>query len=154
MQCVLELEVEAPTFSEGLSTADMVHYTGLAIHTLGYWDRVQLLTPSIAQATGKGSGRRYSVEDLVKAFLIRDLKSQGWPLSAIRGAAQALTFLQKEPNTFVAPVIIHHGNSPLILYHTQQGKPVLLDVLHGMQVVFAIALDELQAQAWRCLSVK
>lgn len=59
---------------------------GITYRQLDYWARTGLVTPSIAPASGSGTSRLYSFEDLVELRLIRALMDDGRSLQSIRDA--------------------------------------------------------------------
>jgi DNA-binding transcriptional MerR regulator/predicted RNase H-like HicB family nuclease len=63
---------------------------GISYRQLDYWDKTNLLRPSIRQARGKGSRRIYSFEDLVELRVIARLMTVGISLPAVRKATRYL----------------------------------------------------------------
>jgi len=51
---------------------------------LDYWDRIGLVVPSVALATGSGSQRLYSADDVVVIRAIADLLAAGYAFQHIR----------------------------------------------------------------------
>jgi DNA-binding transcriptional MerR regulator len=64
--------------------------TGAAYKNMDYWARTGLLTPSIADATGTGSQRRYSFGDLIALKVVVRLRAAGISLQGLRRVAQYL----------------------------------------------------------------
>ena len=62
-------------------TADVV---GITYRQLDYWARTDLITPSLVQATGSGSRRSYSYDDLVRLKVIKRLLGNGIKLEKVR----------------------------------------------------------------------
>ena len=62
-------------------TADVVDIT---YRQLDYWARTELITPSLVQATGSGSRRLYSYDDLVRLKVIKRLLDNGIKLEKVR----------------------------------------------------------------------
>ena len=62
-------------------TADVVDIT---YRQLDYWARTDLITPSLVQATGSGSRRLYSYDDLVRLKVIKRLLDNGIKLEKVR----------------------------------------------------------------------
>ena len=65
----------------GTQTAKVV---GITYRQLDYWARTGLLKPSIAEASGSGSRRRYSYRDLLELRIIKTLLDSGIKLESVR----------------------------------------------------------------------
>lgn len=63
---------------------------GITYRQLDYWARTDLIRPSIADARGSGSQRRYSYRDLVELKVIKGLLDAGVSLQSARRAIQYL----------------------------------------------------------------
>jgi DNA-binding transcriptional MerR regulator len=72
------------------STAQTARLTGLSPRQLDYWDREGFVKPSVARASGYGSARRYSFEDLVRLRVAAKLRTAGFGLNKIRQCVQTL----------------------------------------------------------------
>ena len=62
-------------------TADVV---GITYRQLDYWARTGLIAPSLVEATGSGSRRLYSYDDLVRLKVIKRLLDNGIKLEKVR----------------------------------------------------------------------
>ena len=51
--------------TESFSTGDAVRITGVSFRNIDYWARTKFIVPSIAEAQGTGTERRYSFSDLL-----------------------------------------------------------------------------------------
>jgi DNA-binding transcriptional MerR regulator len=67
----------------GKRTAEIV---GITYRQLDYWARTDLIRPSIAEATGSGSRRRYSYRDLLELKVVKTLLDSGIRLESVRDA--------------------------------------------------------------------
>ena len=56
---------------------------GITYRQLDYWARTELLRPSLAEAQGSGTQRRYSYRDLVALRVIKSLLDAGVSLQKI-----------------------------------------------------------------------
>jgi DNA-binding transcriptional MerR regulator len=65
----------------GKRTAEIV---GITYRQLDYWARTDLIRPSLADATGSGSRRRYSYRDLVELRIVKQLLDAGIKLETVR----------------------------------------------------------------------
>ena len=74
----------------GYSAAAARDIVGVSQRCLDYWAERGIVTPSIQQATGKGSERRYAFDDLVKLALVKRLREAGLSLQKIRKGLEAM----------------------------------------------------------------
>ncbi len=79
----------------GFSTAEVARLTNLSPRQLDHWDRLGFLKPSLQQASGYGSNRRYSFSDVVRLRVAARLRASGVGLARIRRCAQALARLDE-----------------------------------------------------------
>ena len=63
---------------------------GITYRQLDYWARTGLLRPSIAEATGSGTKRRYSYHDVLELKVIKQLLDAGISLQSARRAVECL----------------------------------------------------------------
>src|SRR4051812_7545307 len=64
----------------GTKTAQIV---GITYRQLDYWARTDLVRPSLADASGSGSRRRYSYRDLLELRMIKNLLDAGIRLEVV-----------------------------------------------------------------------
>ena len=57
---------------------------GITYRQLDYWTRTGLVTPSVQEATGSGSQRLYSFNDLLQLKVIKSLTDAGASLQKVR----------------------------------------------------------------------
>ena len=69
---------------EGFSGTRAAQIAGITYRQLDYWARTGLVRPSIADAAGSGSRRRYSYQDLLELRLIKSLLDAGIRLETVR----------------------------------------------------------------------
>src|SRR5689334_10840520 len=65
----------------GQRTAEIV---GITYRQLDYWARTDLVRPSLVDAAGSGSRRRYSYRDLLELRVIKSLLDAGIRLETVR----------------------------------------------------------------------
>jgi DNA-binding transcriptional MerR regulator len=116
---------------------------GITYRQLDYWARTDLLRPSITEAKGSGSQRRYSYSDLVQLKVIKRLLDAGVSLKSARRAIECLRGFGDTLTT--ANLVIDDGRS--VLAHSGEE---IIDLLAGGQGVLNIVplgavVDELQA---------
>jgi DNA-binding transcriptional MerR regulator len=116
---------------------------GITYRQLDYWARTDLLRPSLTDAAGSGSQRRYSYQDIVELKVVKQLLDAGVNLQKARTAIHTLRQAGEDLGT--ANLVLSGENS--ILIKSDEG---LMDLLRGGQGVFNIVplagvVDELQA---------
>jgi DNA-binding transcriptional MerR regulator len=73
---------------EGFSGKRAAEIVNISYRQLDYWARTDLIRPSVADAHGSGSRRRYSYRDLIELKLIKTLLDNGIKLENVRQAFQ------------------------------------------------------------------
>ncbi len=76
--------------ASGYSAAAARTIVGVSQRCLDYWAERGIVTPSNRQATGKGSERRYTFDDLLKLALVKRLREAGLSLQKIRKGLQVM----------------------------------------------------------------
>jgi DNA-binding transcriptional MerR regulator len=77
----LESDVDHEQGYSGTRAAQIV---GITYRQLDYWARTDLVRPSLADASGSGSRRRYSYRDLLELRMIKSLLDAGIRLEVVR----------------------------------------------------------------------
>ena len=75
---------------EGFRGPQVCKIVGITYRQLDYWARTDLIRPSIADARGSGTQRRYSYRDLVELKVIKSLLDAGVSLQLARKAIEYL----------------------------------------------------------------
>ena len=75
---------------EGYRGPQVCDIVGITYRQLDYWARTNLIRPSIADARGSGTQRRYSYSDLVELKVIKKLLDGGVSLQLARRAIEYL----------------------------------------------------------------
>ena len=124
----------------GTQTAKVV---GISYRQLDYWARTDLIRPSISDATGSGSRRSYSYNDLLELKAIKKLLDSGIKLEQVR---KVFAYLREHVATDIAAAHIVIDGSSVMLCDGDQ----LVDVLNnGQGVLNVLSLggvrDELEA---------
>jgi DNA-binding transcriptional MerR regulator len=104
---------------------------GITYRQLDYWARTRLMHPSISEARGSGSQRRYSYSDLVQLKVIKRLLDSGVSLQAARRAIECLRSSGEDLAS--ANLVIDDTRSVL----TRSGEEII-DLLKGGQTVLNI----------------
>ena len=114
---------------------------GLSIRQIDYWDRTHFIKPSVSEASGYGSVRLYSFNDLVQLKVARTLMDKGISLQKIR---KAINYLKKNMPEVKKPLselrFLTDGETLFVL---TEDKKVIIDALKSGQFVFAVALGKI-----------
>jgi len=114
---------------------------GLSFRQIDYWDRTHFIKPSVSEATGYGSVRLYSFNDLIQLRVAKTLIDKGISLQKIR---KAINYLKKNMPEIRKPLsevrFLTDGETIFVL--TKDNK-VIIDTLKSGQLVFSIALGEI-----------
>src|SRR5688572_32456986 len=85
---------------------------GISYRQLDYWARTDLIRPSIADAKGSGTQRRYSYRDLVELKVIKSLLDAGVSLQSAR---RAIEYLRENLGEDIASAnLVISGNAALL----------------------------------------
>ena len=80
---------------QGYRVPEVCRIVGITYRQLDYWARTELVTPSIKDATGSGSQRLYSFQDLVTLRVIKNLLDTGVSLQRVRRAVEHLQTMRR-----------------------------------------------------------
>jgi DNA-binding transcriptional MerR regulator len=84
---------------EGFSGTRTAQVVGISYRQLDYWARTDLIRPSLADAAGSGTRRRYSYRDLLELKVVKKLLDAGIRLESVR---EVFSYLREHMNTDVA----------------------------------------------------
>ncbi len=118
----------AQSFS-GKRTAEIV---GITYRQLDYWARTDLVRPSVSDAAGSGSRRRYGYQDLLELKVIKTLLDAGIRLEMVR---EAFSFLREQLGEDIASANLVINGSKSVVAHSGQE---LIDILQNGQGVLNI----------------
>jgi DNA-binding transcriptional MerR regulator len=104
---------------------------GITYRQLDYWARTDLLRPSLSDAKGSGTQRRYSYTDLVQLKVIKRLLDAGISLKQARRAIECL----RASGGDVASANLVIDGSRTVLARTGEE---IIDLLKGGQTVLNI----------------
>ena len=98
---------------QGFSGARAAEIAGISYRQLDYWARTDLVRPSLADASGSGSRRRYSYTDLLELRVIKSLLDAGIRLENVR---EAFTYLRDVLGQEItsASLVIQGANSVVV----------------------------------------
>ena len=130
--------------SQGFSGTQAAKVVGITYRQLDYWARTDLIRPSLTDAAGSGSRRRYSYKDLLELRVIKTLLDAGIKLESVRDVFE---YLREHVDGDISSAhLVINGNSVVLA----QGDE-LIDVLQrGQGVLNVLSLagvkDEVDAQ--------
>ncbi len=75
---------------ESFSTGEAVRITGVSFRNIDYWARTKFIVPSIADAKGTGTERKYSFSDLLALRVARELREAGISTQSLRRVVEFL----------------------------------------------------------------
>lgn len=132
------------------STAEIARLSGFSVRQIGYWAKQGVIVPSVQQARGSGTRRRYNLDDLLQLRFIRQLTNHGWSLQKIREAIARLRDVMGDPHSLQRAVLVHGSHTILAICKTKEGERVILDILDpGGQQVMWIFLETLREETKR-----
>ncbi len=130
------------------STQEIAQMSGFTVRQIGYWAKQGIVVPSVQQAHGSGTRRRYSFDDFLQLRFVRQLISHGWSIQKIRVAIMKLREVMDDPHVLQRAIPIHGAKTILAICKTKEGERILLDCLDpGGQQVMWIYLWMLQEDA-------
>jgi len=139
---------------QGFSGREAADIVGITYRQLDYWARTDLVRPSLADAKGSGSRRRYSYRDLIELKMIKTLLDAGQKLERVRAAFAYLRDLGDDLSsaqlviTGDSVVLVRDGEDLIDVVHRYQGQGVLnLLALDGVVEQVDAAIVELRPGA-------
>ncbi len=118
--------------SEGFSGTQAAAVVGITYRQLDYWARTELIRPSLSDATGSGSRRRYSYKDLLELRVIKTLLDAGIKLESVR---EVFNYLREHVTTDISSAhLVISGNSVVLAVDSGE----LIDVLAKGQGVLNV----------------
>ncbi len=104
---------------------------GITYRQLDYWARTDLIRPSVADASGSGTRRRYSYKDLLELKVIKRLLDAGIKLESVRDVFE---YLREHVREDIASAhLVISGNSVVLARGDE-----LIDVLNKGQGVLNV----------------
>jgi len=110
-------------------------------HQLRYWDRVDLVGPSIQGTGGRPGVRRlYSFRDLIALRVVRSLLDNGMSLQRVR---RAWDYLRREGGMDGHLSDVKLVTDGLTIFRVSNDDGELMDALREGQLAFFVAIDEI-----------
>ncbi len=114
------------SYVDGFSGKKAAEVVGITYRQLDYWARTDLIRPSLADASGSGTRRKYSYKDLLELKVIKRLLDAGIKLESIR---DAFDYLRERLGEDVASAhLVISGTSAVLV---REGE--LVDVVNRYQ---------------------
>jgi DNA-binding transcriptional MerR regulator len=131
------------TTEEGYRGPQVCTLVGITYRQLDYWARTDLLRPSITEARGSGTQRRYSYRDLLELKVIKRLLDAGVSLQSAR---RAIECLREAGGDVAATNLVLNGTTSVLATTGEE----IIDLLKGGQGVLNIVpmagvVEELEA---------
>ena len=115
----------------GRQTADVV---GISYRQLDYWARTDLIRPSLTDASGSGSRRRYSYQDLLELRVVKTLIDAGIKLESVR---EVFAYLRTHVSADIASAHLVISGQTVVL---AQGEELIDVVKQGQGVLNVLSL--------------
>jgi len=126
---------------DGFTAQQASQLTGCTQHQLRYWDRVDLVRPSIQGTGGRPGVRRlYSFRDLVALRVVRSLLDNGMSVQRVRRAWDYLRRNADMESHLSEVKLVTDGNT---IFRVASGDDELLDALREGQLAFFVAIDSI-----------
>jgi DNA-binding transcriptional MerR regulator len=139
------LDLGDATVAAGFPGKKAAEIVGISYRQLDYWARTDLIRPSLADATGSGSRRRYSYRDLLELKLVKSLLDAGIRLEQVR---EAFTYVRENLDEDVTSVNLVLSGSQSVVVRT--GEELIDLVRKGQGVLNVLPLagvkEELDAK--------
>ena len=116
---------------EGYRGPQVCSVVGITYRQLDYWARTDLLRPSITEAQGSGTQRRYSYRDLLELKVIKRLLDAGISLQSAR---RALDVLRQSGEDVATANLVLNGTQSVLANSGEE----IIDLLKGGQGVLNI----------------
>jgi len=116
----------------GFSGAKAAEIVGISYRQLDYWARTDLVRPTVTDAAGSGSRRRYGYTDLLELKVIKSLLDAGIRLENVREIFSYLRDILGQEITSANLVI--QGSTSVVI----QSDGELIDLIHNGQGVLNI----------------
>ncbi len=137
-----------PTHNEqmidGFSGKHTAEIVGISYRQLDYWARTDLIRPSLTDAAGSGSRRRYSYQDLLELRVIKTLLDAGIKLESVRAVFE---YLRSHVTTDISSAHLVISGQTVVL---AQGDELIDVVRNGQGVLNVLSLssvkDDVDAQ--------
>ena len=119
------------SLDDGFSGTQTAKIVGITYRQLDYWARTDLIKPSLEEAKGSGSRRRYSYRDLLELRVIKTLLDAGIRLESVR---DVFSYLREHVTTDISSANIVIQGTSVVLCENDD----LVDILRRGQGVLNV----------------
>ena len=120
--------------TEGFSGRQTAEVVGISYRQLDYWARTDLIRPSLTDASGSGSRRRYSYQDLLELRVVKTLIDAGIRLESVR---EVFAYLRTHVSADIASAHLVISGQTVVL---AQGDELIDVVKQGQGVLNVLSL--------------
>src|SRR5258705_11499091 len=111
---------------DSFSTGEAVRITGVSFRNIDHWARTKFIVPSIAEAKGPGTERRYSFSDLLALRVARELREAGISTQSLRRVVAFLRTRKGLTNPLAECRLIVTGSDVLVATSREKTMSALL----------------------------
>ncbi len=122
------------SLQDGFSGRQTAEVVGISYRQLDYWARTDLIRPSLTDASGSGSRRRYSYQDLLELRVIKTLLDAGIKLESVR---EVFNYLREHVTSDIASAHLVISGQTVVL---AQGDELIDVVKQGQGVLNVLSL--------------
>ena len=124
---------------QGFRGPQVCTIVGITYRQLDYWTRTGLVKPSVAEANGSGTQRRYGFRDIVECKVIKQMLDAGIELRSARKAIESLRAYDKD---LASARIVIDGSSVMLA----DSDDAVIDLMRrGQGVLSIVAIEPLEA---------
>jgi DNA-binding transcriptional MerR regulator len=126
---------------DGFTAQQASKLTACTSHQLRYWDKVNLVRPSLQRTEGRPGRRRlYSFRDLVALRVVKSLLDNGMSVQRVRRAWDYLRRTADMDRHLSEVRLVTDGQT---IFRVAQDEEELLDALRQGQLAFFVAINEI-----------
>ena len=125
--------------------SEVSRLVGATRSQLVYWDEIGLVSPSLRSASGRGSRRLYSTEDILELKVLMRLLHSSLTLQRIR---PSFHFIRSQSKNLSSLIVLTDGKT----VYFSQDKDVLVDTLKRGQTVLRIAVQDMISEVQETLA--
>jgi DNA-binding transcriptional MerR regulator len=126
---------------DGYRGPQVCKIVGITYRQLDYWARTDLIRPSLADAKGSGSQRRYGYRDLLELKVIKSLLDAGISLQSAR---RAIEYLRENLGEEIATANLVLNGAGSVLART--GEEIVDILRHGQGVLNIVPLGNVKGE--------
>lgn len=126
------------------SAAQARKIVGISQRCLDYWDEREIVCPSRVKASGKGSERKYSFDDLLKLTLVKKLRDSGLSLQRIRKGLEKMRKRWPKKDPLLDELLATDGKK---FFRIREDK--VMDVVNGQMLMSFVAVGRIREELER-----